>query len=88
MSQSETIIINSLAGDAPSQLELGRRYAQGRDGVEQNLPEAVRWVRKATDSGLPEATVEMGRMYEQGRGVSRRSCTLCNTPRSPLSPCR
>ena len=65
----EALRARAKAGDAPAQLELGRRYAQGRDGVEKNPQEALRWVRQAAESGLPDAQVALGQMYERGVGV-------------------
>ncbi len=41
------------AGNAVSQYNLGLCYANG-NGVEVDLAEAVRWLRKAAERGLPE----------------------------------
>ncbi len=47
-------------------------YEKGR-GVPQDDAEAVRWYRLAADQGYATAQVNLGVMYETGRGVRRQN---------------
>ncbi len=42
-------------GDAAAQLELGRCYLDGAEGLGRNLPTAYRWLSAAADQGCDEA---------------------------------
>ena len=55
-------------GDAEAQLQLGMRYAEG-DDVVQNDKEAARWFALAAKQGLAEAQYQYGLVLLQGRGV-------------------
>ena len=57
-------------GNAESQNNLGRMYADGR-GVVKDDVEAVKWFRKAADQGHVAAQFNLGTMYENGRGVAK-----------------
>ena len=57
-------------GDAATQYELGRRYADGRD-VARDDTEAARWYRLAADQGLAQAQARLGALYADGRGVAQ-----------------
>ena len=58
-------------GDARAQTELGERYEDGRDGVQQNYGMAVSWFRRAADQGNANGQAALGFMYENGRGVAQ-----------------
>jgi hypothetical protein len=65
-------------GDAVSQYNLGQLYREGRPGVSQNFPAAVKWYRKAAENEVPAAKnahsyamYALGVMYAQGEGVSQ-----------------
>jgi hypothetical protein len=49
---------------------LGVRYYKG-EGIGTNFAEAVNWYRKASDQRLPDAFVNLGICYVDGRGVPR-----------------
>ncbi|KAF9969103.1 hypothetical protein BGZ73_008694 [Actinomortierella ambigua] len=50
--------------------ELGMMYLMG-EGGDQNESDAVEWLTKAADYGLPEAQCSLGFMYQKGRGVAQ-----------------
>jgi len=58
------------SNDAHAQAELAARLALG-DGVQANLPEAVRWYTKASRQGLAEATFNLATLYARGEGVKK-----------------
>ena len=58
-------------GDAPAQTELGERYKDGRDGVQQDDGEAVTWFRRAVEQGHAGGQSNLGFMYATGRGVAQ-----------------
>ena len=58
------------AGDAEAQTELGERYEDGRDVV-QDYGVAVSWFRRAADQGHASGQVALGFMYDRGRGVGQ-----------------
>ncbi len=58
------------AGDAEAQTELGERYEDGRDVV-QDYGVAVSWFRRAADQGHAPGQVALGFMYDRGRGVGQ-----------------
>ena len=47
---------------------LGGMYADGQ-GVQEDIDQAISWLRKAAEQGLAEAQYELGQMYANGRGV-------------------
>ena len=55
-------------GDDQAQLHLGFGYMQGQ-GVKQNLPEAVKWIRKAAVQNNAYAQSILGNNYANGYGV-------------------
>jgi uncharacterized protein len=59
------------AGDAAAQIKLGDMYSLGSDGVGRNLPEALKWYKKAADTGNPDAETKMGMMLEGGFGTPK-----------------
>ena len=56
------------AGDAAAQTELGERYEDGRNVV-QDYAVAVSWVRRAAEQGHAPGQAALGFMYDLGRGV-------------------
>ena len=58
-------------GDARAQTELGERYEDGRDGVQQDYGMAVSWFHRAADQGFAAGQAALGFMYSTGRGVAQ-----------------
>jgi len=52
------------AGDAESQVELGRRYDEGA-GVVKDRAEAAKWYRKAAEQNSVNAQFNLGMCYEE-----------------------
>ena len=57
------------AGDAESQVELGRRYDKG-EGVMKDHAEAAKWYLKAAEQNYAPAQYNLGLCYEHGNGVA------------------
>ncbi len=57
-------------GDTEVQINLGLRFANGRN-VAQDYAEAVYWWRMAAEQGNARAQSILGFSYEKGRGVSQ-----------------
>lgn len=57
------------AGYVPAQAMVGMLYAIAK-GTEQNLPEAAKWLVKASDGGHKIATVNASMVYRMGMGKS------------------
>src|SRR5262245_31624813 len=55
------------AGDAACQNGLGALYRLGR-GVQQDLPGAADWFRKAAEQGFAKAQTNLADMYVEGAG--------------------
>src|SRR5579863_1019256 len=55
------------AGDASSQVKLGKRYMNG-NGIPQDYAEAMIWLQKALNAD-PEAANAIGILYHNGWGV-------------------
>src|SRR6266581_1354767 len=66
----EEVKAKAEAGDAESQVELGRRYDKG-EGVVKDEVEAVKWYRKAAEQKLAEAQYNLGILYAHGEGVAK-----------------
>src|SRR5213082_2323998 len=66
----EEVKAKAEAGDAESQVELGRRYDEG-EGVAKDPVEAVKWVRKAAEQKLAMAQYNLGLCYYKGEGVAK-----------------
>jgi len=66
----DTIRARASAGDAASQLSLGRMYFDGR-GVPLNTSQGAMWIGKAADQGHPHAQYLLGVLYGQGSGVTK-----------------
>ena len=55
-------------GNADAQFWLGASYESGR-GVNRDLSEATKWLRKSAKQGNPDAQNLLGHMYENGECV-------------------
>src|SRR5439155_149495 len=66
----EEVKAKAEAGDAESQVELGRRYDEG-EGVAKDQVEAVKWFRKAAEQNYAEAQFDLGGCYDEGEGVAK-----------------
>ena len=63
----EEVKAKAEAGDAESEMELGRRYNKG-EGVVKDQVEAVKWIRKAAEQNLAAAQYNLGVCYGRGDG--------------------
>jgi TPR repeat protein len=66
----EEVKAKAEAGNAGSQVELGRRYEQGK-GVAKDQAEAVKWFRKAAEQNFAKAQFNLGVCYAHGEGVAK-----------------
>lgn len=60
--------ISETSEDGLSHHYLGVMYMKGQ-GVEQDYEEAGKWLRKASEFGLPQAQYKLANLYTQGKGV-------------------
>ena len=67
----EEVKAKAEAGDAESEMELGRRYHKG-EGVAKDPVEAVKWYRKAAEQNFAPAQYNLGLCYEQGVAKDER----------------
>lgn len=58
-------------GHDGAQFVLGLNYANGLNGVKEDLPEGAKWLGLAAEQGNHLAQHELGALYEWGRGVTR-----------------
>ena len=61
------LFAKAAAGDPAAQNRLGEKFATGED-VGRDLAEAARWYRLAAEQGYAEAQLNLGELYENGRG--------------------
>src|SRR6266853_736720 len=66
----EEVKAKAEAGDAESQVELGRRYDKG-EGVVKDQVEAVKWYRKAVEQNDVKAQFALGFCFYAGEGVAK-----------------
>jgi len=66
----EEVKAKAEAGDAESQVELGRRYDKGESVVKDHA-EAAKWYRKAAEQNYAEAQYNLGLGYYKGEGVAK-----------------
>jgi TPR repeat protein/S1-C subfamily serine protease len=60
----------AVRGHVESQLLVGVMYFNGI-GFEENVPEAVRWLKLAAQHGNRDAMAELGRLYDLGVGLTK-----------------
>lgn len=58
-------------GNLSAMLELAGLYADDGKGVAADPERHAEWVKRAADTGAPQAQGALGLLYEQGRGVER-----------------
>ena len=58
-------------GSTMAQRVLGKRYAMGVRGLDQDMNQAVYWLQKAADRGDGEAQYMLGVIYSQGFGIQQ-----------------
>jgi TPR repeat protein len=61
----------AIEGDKNAQYHIGYAYLHGSDGLDQNVPEAVKWFQTSADQGHVEAQLELGNAYFSGVGVAQ-----------------
>ncbi|HDZ22855.1 MAG TPA: sel1 repeat family protein [Phycisphaerae bacterium] len=59
------------AGDVDAMRQLGNAYWRGRDGVEQDEVEAVKWYRMGAEARDPKAMLYLALSYGTGDGVAQ-----------------
>src|SRR5262249_3566432 len=59
------------AGDADSQFQLGRAYANGGPNLPRDDVAAAQWLEKASQQGHVEAQVDLGNRYSAGQGLPK-----------------
>ncbi len=57
-------------GHALSQFLLGEMFIDGK-GIKKNVPEGIKWYRKAAEQGHAKAQYQIGARYECGCGISQ-----------------
>jgi TPR repeat protein len=67
----DDLTVRAEAGDKNATRQLADTYYLGRDGVEQNFGEAVRWYLKLAQQGDVRAQTTVGLMYLRGYGVKK-----------------
>ena len=68
--QFEQYKAKAQTGDAVAQCNLGTCYAMG-EGVEKDVAEAVKWLRKSADQGDARGQCGLGSCYFLGEGVEK-----------------
>lgn len=71
LDESEQMQLDAEQGDSDAQFELGMGYYYGQGDVRKNYKEAAKWYLKAAKQGMPEAELEIGLMYGEGKGVRK-----------------
>lgn len=51
--------------------DLALYYAEGRGGVEANLPTAAKWFEKAAERGVVDSQFNLGVLFESGQGLPK-----------------
>jgi TPR repeat protein len=71
----EALKASAKQGSTRAMRQLGDMYYVGRDGVEQNFPEAVHWYTMLANRGDRRGQTILGTMYARGYGVQKNSET-------------
>ena len=66
----ETLIAGSQAGNVEAEFTLSRMYTSA-DGVESDIPKAVKWLESAASHGHPQALFDLAVRHCQGDGVAQ-----------------
>lgn len=61
----------AVTGDVNAQVCLGRRYAGGTGGAEEDKIESAKWFHRAAEQGNPDAQYRLGLCFFKGEGVVR-----------------
>ncbi len=61
----------AFSGNSEAQHDLAAIYTAGHGGVKQNFDRAALWFREAADSGIANASYNLGVLNHQGLGVDR-----------------
>ena len=56
-------------GNLAAAVNVGVYYAHGKDGIPRNFSEAFKWWHMAAERGNPVGQMDVGELYESGRGV-------------------
>jgi len=67
----DTLLPLAESGNSEAQDYVGRIYAVGGNGIEQDLDDAISWFRKAAEQNQPQAQTNLGRMYKHGFSVEK-----------------
>lgn len=59
-------------GDKIAQYNLGLMYAQGKDDVEPDYAEAIKWYTKSAEQGYLPAQFNLGEIYNNDEAVDRK----------------
>jgi TPR repeat protein len=59
----------AIQGNPEAMILMGNMYRAGRNGLKQNLSEALKWYKKAADQGNTEAMNTIGFMNLMGEGI-------------------
>ena len=51
--------------------DLALYYAEGRGGVEAELPTAAKWFEKAAERGVVDSQFNLGVLFESGQGLPK-----------------
>lgn len=81
--KAQTLIKAARANDPASQLELGRLYLSGGEGMAANPPAAFHWLSKAMASGCKEAAAEIATGIRPDAAFANptayaRACTIAS----------
>lgn len=60
----------AILGETEAQYKLAQKLSIG-DGLPENDAEALKWYKKAADSGHPKAAMTMARLYFTGEGMEQ-----------------
>ena len=58
-------------GDTAAMYHMGMYYCYGVGGMQQNYVTARTWLQKASDKGHPRSMLQLGMIYEDGKGVKK-----------------
>jgi TPR repeat protein len=62
-SREAQLVKLATSGDRDAQVELGLRYAEGTQGIQQNIPQALKWFLLAANDGDRRGALGAGALY-------------------------